>query len=65
MSTPAEFPVQLVRHGQTASYEGDAGLTDLGHQQASARAHALGEIISEGEHVGLVHAPTELGAPPT
>jgi broad specificity phosphatase PhoE len=59
MSTPAEFPVHLVRHGQTTSYEGDAGLTDLGHQQASARARALGEILSEGEHVGVVHAPTD------
>jgi broad specificity phosphatase PhoE len=59
MTTRAEFPVHLVRHGETVSYTGDAGLTDLGHQQASARARALGEIISEGEHVGVVHAPTE------
>jgi broad specificity phosphatase PhoE len=56
---PAEFPVHLVRHGQTASYQGDAGLTDLGHRQASARARALGEILGDGERVGVAHAPTE------
>ena len=56
---PVGFPVHLVRHGQTASYEGDAGLTDLGHRQALARARALGEVISNGERVGFAHAPTE------
>jgi broad specificity phosphatase PhoE len=59
LSIPAQFPVHLVRHGQTSSYEGDSGLTDLGHRQASARARALGEILSDGERVGVVHAPTE------
>jgi broad specificity phosphatase PhoE len=59
MSIPAGFPVHLVRHGQTASYERDAGLTDLGRRQASARARALAEIVTDGERVGVAHAPTE------
>lgn len=59
MSRPAEFPVHLVRHGQTASYDGDAGLTDLGYRQASGRARALGETLSDGERVLVLHAPTE------
>jgi broad specificity phosphatase PhoE len=59
MSMPAEYPVHLVRHGQTTGYEGDEGLTDLGHRQASARGRALGEVVSDGERVSVVYAPTE------
>lgn len=50
--------VHLVRHGRTASYEQDAGLTDLGVEQARDRAQALAGLLRGGERVDLVHAPT-------
>jgi broad specificity phosphatase PhoE len=53
------FPVHLVRHGQTSSYQGDAGLTELGVRQAADRGRALAEVVRDGERVGLLHAPTE------
>jgi broad specificity phosphatase PhoE len=55
----ASLTVHLVRHGQTASYDEDAGLTALGRDQATARGTALAAPISDGEHVAFAHAPTE------
>jgi broad specificity phosphatase PhoE len=55
----SSFPVHLVRHGQTSSYEGDAGLTELGVRQADERGRALAEVVGSGERIGLLHAPTE------
>lgn len=53
------FPVHLVRHGQTSSYQGDAGLTELGVSQARDRGRALAEVVQDGERVAFLHAPTE------
>lgn len=53
------FTVHLIRHGQTSSYEDDAGLTELGHRQAAARGRALAAVVAAGERIGLAHAPTE------
>lgn len=53
------FLVHLIRHGQTSSYEGDAGLTELGVSQARDRARALAEVVQDGERVAFLHAPTE------
>lgn len=53
------FPVHLVRHGQTSSYQEDAGLTELGVSQARDRGRALAEEMRDGERVAFLHAPTE------
>lgn len=53
------FPVHLIRHGQTSSYHGDAGLTELGVSQARDRGRALAEVVQDGERVVFLHAPTE------
>ena len=58
--TPASgsLTVHLVRHGQTASYAEDAGLTALGREQATDGGTALGATVADGEHVTFVFAPT-------
>jgi broad specificity phosphatase PhoE len=62
MTTPTPAPgsltVHLVRHGQTASYAQDAGLTELGRKQATDRGTALGTTVADGEHVTFGFAPT-------
>ena len=51
--------VHLVRHGETASYGHDAGLTDLGRTQVRDRGTELARILRDGERVAFGHAPTE------
>lgn len=50
--------LHLVRHGETLSYDRDAGLTELGRQQAADRGRALAAGVGDGEFVGLRCAPT-------
>ena len=56
--TSGSLTVHLVRHGQTASYAEDAGLTELGRTQATDRGTALGAAVADGEHVTFGFAPT-------
>jgi broad specificity phosphatase PhoE len=56
--TSGSLTVHLVRHGQTASYAQDAGLTELGREQATNRGTALGATVADGEHVTFGFAPT-------
>jgi broad specificity phosphatase PhoE len=48
--------IRLLRHGETAGYSGDLGLSDRGRDQARAAAAALGEE-AHGE-LTLLHAPS-------
>jgi len=45
----SSFPVHRVCHGQTSSYQGDAGLTELGVRQASDRGRALARAVRDDE----------------
>ena len=56
--TSGSLTVHLVRHGQTASYAEDAGLTELGREQATDRGTTLGATVADGEHVTFGFAPT-------
>jgi len=48
--------IRLLRHGETAGYAGDLGLSDRGHDQARAAAKALaGEAHGT---LSLLHAPS-------
>ena len=48
--------IRLLRHGETAGYTGDLGLSDRGHEQARAAAKALaGEAHGT---LNLLHAPS-------
>lgn len=49
--------VRLIRHGQTLGYQADLGLTDLGRQQAAAKAVELAGTLRPGEPVRILHAP--------
>ncbi|PXY27665.1 hypothetical protein BAY60_14790 [Prauserella muralis] len=49
--------IRLIRHGQTIGYHADLGLTDLGRQQAAAKAAELAGTLRPGEPVRIVHAP--------
>jgi broad specificity phosphatase PhoE len=51
--------VHLVRHGETASYGHDAGLTNRGRAQVRHRGMELARILRNGERVGFGYAPTE------
>ncbi|WP_326836971.1 histidine phosphatase family protein [Amycolatopsis rhabdoformis] len=51
--------LHLVRHGETTSYESDAGLTDLGVSQAQHRADELAAALPDGALVAMGYAPTE------
>ncbi|MFI5612602.1 histidine phosphatase family protein [Amycolatopsis sp. NPDC051903] len=51
--------VHLVRHGETASYDEDAGLTDRGVEQSRARAEKLAAGLPGGAAVAVGYAPTE------
>jgi broad specificity phosphatase PhoE len=50
--------VHLVRHGETASYDSDSGLTPRGVAQAEAWAADFGARLDDGEHVTFGYAPT-------
>lgn len=51
--------VHLVRHGETASYGHDAGLTDLGREQVRHRGVELAKLLRDGDRVTFGYAPTE------
>jgi len=51
--------LHLVRHGETLSYDDDAGLTELGLRQAEHRGRALSSLVRDGARIGVVYAPTE------
>lgn len=51
--------VRLVRHGETASYDHDAGLTPRGERQASEYGARLARSLGPGTAVQVCHAPTE------
>jgi len=48
--------IRLLRHGETAGYAGDLGLSDRGHEQARAAAAAL--AAEAPGTLSLVHAPS-------
>jgi len=48
--------IRLLRHGETAGYAGDLGLSDRGHEQARAAATAL--AAEAPGTLSLVHAPS-------
>ncbi|MEW2505794.1 MULTISPECIES: histidine phosphatase family protein [unclassified Amycolatopsis] len=50
--------LHLVRHGETASYESDAGLTERGIEQARARGESLAAELPDGTAVSVAYAPT-------
>jgi broad specificity phosphatase PhoE len=49
----------LVRHGETRTYDRDAGLTPRGEQQARARGAALARDLAGRDRIVVRHAPTE------
>lgn len=51
--------IHLVRHGETASYGQDAGLTPRGERQATAYGTLLARSLSPGTRVEVRYAPTE------
>jgi broad specificity phosphatase PhoE len=51
--------VHLVRHGETASYGYDAGLTDVGLAQVRHRGEELAKLLRDGDQVTFGYAPTE------
>jgi broad specificity phosphatase PhoE len=53
------YVIHLVRHGETASYDEDAGLTPIGRAQAAAQGRRLGSACEPGERVEFACAPTE------
>jgi broad specificity phosphatase PhoE len=48
--------LRLLRHAETAGYEGDLGLSDRGREQARAAAAAL--VAERPDSVALRHAPS-------
>lgn len=50
--------VLLIRHGQTQSYAADAGLTQLGRDQAYDKGVLLAKRLGGNASVQLPHAPT-------
>ncbi|HVH24443.1 MAG TPA: hypothetical protein VNA11_18500 [Pseudonocardia sp.] len=57
MSGP-DYEVVLLRHGETAGYDGDLGLTARGEQQARDRGIALAAELKPGSTVRMPHART-------
>lgn len=53
------YVIHFVRHGETASYDEDAGLTATGRAQAAAQGRRLGSACTPGERVEFACAPTE------
>jgi broad specificity phosphatase PhoE len=51
--------VHLVRHGETASYGHDAGLTDMGRVQVRNRGVELARLLRDGDRVAFGYAMTE------
>ncbi|WP_028924888.1 histidine phosphatase family protein [Pseudonocardia acaciae] len=51
--------IHLVRHGETASYDSDAGLTARGVRQSSEYGVALARSLAPGTPVEVRYAPTE------
>lgn len=49
----------LVRHGETRTYECDAGLTARGRHQAYAQGTALARTLAGRRRIVVRHAPTE------
>jgi broad specificity phosphatase PhoE len=54
--TPKPAELRLVRHGETAGYEGDLGLSDRGREQAREAAAALAAEARGA--VRVLHAPS-------
>ncbi|HEY4026884.1 MAG TPA: histidine phosphatase family protein [Candidatus Dormibacteraeota bacterium] len=50
--------LHLVRHGETQSYQADAGLTPRGTWQCRRFGHTLSAEVRDGERVHLLCAPT-------
>lgn len=50
--------MHLLRHGQTASYDFDAGLTDIGRTQAGDRGRKIAATCLDGDRVGFRYAST-------
>jgi len=48
--------IRLLRHGETAGYTGDLGLSDRGREQATAAAHQL--AAEAPATLSVVHAPS-------
>lgn len=57
--TGATVVVHLVRHGETATYGADAGLTPRGREQAAERGRALAAEVPHDVLLGVEYAPTE------
>ena len=62
LSSPGQAPgtaplVRLVRHGETADYHFDAGLTDTGERQARVKAAELAARLRPGAPVIVMHSP--------
>lgn len=51
--------VHLVRHGETASYDSDSGLTERGGLQAERRGRDLAAALHDTDRVRVLHTPTE------
>lgn len=50
--------IHLVRHGQTTTYDYDAGLTILGQKQAASYAQCLKTVLPPSAPVMIVHSAT-------
>ncbi|GGK82017.1 histidine phosphatase family protein [Mangrovihabitans endophyticus] len=59
MAGADKIEVVLVRHGETGTYDHDAGLTDRGEHQAYTRGTALARALAGRDRIVLRHAPTE------
>ncbi|GEL21031.1 histidine phosphatase family protein [Pseudonocardia asaccharolytica] len=55
---PGSLTVHLIRHGQTASYDEDTGLTELGRRQAIGRGVQLAALCRDGDQIRFGYAPT-------
>ena len=53
--------IRLLRHGETAGYTGDLGLSDRGREQARAAAAALADEAHGS--LTLLHAPSVRARP--
>lgn len=60
--TRRSVDVRLIRHGETQTYQADAGLTARGRQQALAKGAQLATELEPGDVVQLPHAPTQRAA---
>jgi broad specificity phosphatase PhoE len=58
----SDLIVHLIRHGQTASYDHDAGLTELGQAQVRHRGTELLRLLRMGDRVTFGYSSTERAA---